>query len=217
MSATFTVSLVPANAQTVTVDYATRDGSAVAPGDYASASGTLTFPPGATTQTVTVTVNPDAEAEGDEAFYLDLLLPSGGVPLVAPGYGTGRIVERGFFAVAPCRVVDTRDAPGPLGGPALAGAEVRTFPIGGHCGIPANARAVVLNMTVTNAQATGHLRLFAADAPSVPLVSAINYAPDLTRANNAIVALSAAGSLSVGCYQAEGTVDVILDVSGYLR
>src|SRR5207248_2549666 len=51
---TFTVTKSGATALAATVDYATADGSAVAPGDYASTSGTLTFAAGQTTQTVTV-------------------------------------------------------------------------------------------------------------------------------------------------------------------
>ena len=54
--ATFTVTLSAASGQTVTVDYATANGTAVAPGDYAAGSGTLTFNPGVTTQTLNVAV-----------------------------------------------------------------------------------------------------------------------------------------------------------------
>ena len=56
----FTVTLWPASAQTVTVNYATADGTATtADGDYVAASGTLTFAPGVSTQPVNVTVNGD--------------------------------------------------------------------------------------------------------------------------------------------------------------
>ena len=53
----FTVTLTSASTSTVTVDYATLDGSAVAGTDYTAASGTLTFAPGTTSQTVNVIVN----------------------------------------------------------------------------------------------------------------------------------------------------------------
>ncbi|MCR4405880.1 MAG: hypothetical protein NUW24_03010, partial [Anaerolineae bacterium] len=48
--AVFTVTLSTVTTQTVSVNYATADGSAVAPGDYSSTSGTLTFTPGQTSR-----------------------------------------------------------------------------------------------------------------------------------------------------------------------
>ncbi len=60
----FTVTLSAVSGQTVTVGYATADGTATtADGDYLAASGTLTFAPGVTTQPVSVTVNGDVKAE----------------------------------------------------------------------------------------------------------------------------------------------------------
>ena len=72
VTATFTVTLSDVSPDTVTVDYATADGTAVAPGDYSAAGGTLTFLPGETTQTVTVDVNGDALDEEDETYTVDL-------------------------------------------------------------------------------------------------------------------------------------------------
>jgi hypothetical protein len=216
-TATFTVSLLPENSRTITVAYATRDGSAVAGEDYEPTSGTLTFSPGTTSLPVTVNIRGDSVPEDDESFFLDLGPPSRGLPLVPPGFGTVHIIERGFFTLEPCRLVDTRDPAGPFGGPALAAEGARTFTLGGRCGIPTTARAVVLNVTVTNAQREGHLRLYAGDASSIPLVSSLNYVPDVTRANNAVVGLGPGGTLTIGCYQAEGSVDVIVDVAGFVR
>ncbi len=68
----FVVSLSTASANTVTVDYATADGTALQPGDYTSASGTLTFAPGQTGQTVSVTVSRDAIDEANETLTLNL-------------------------------------------------------------------------------------------------------------------------------------------------
>ncbi len=53
-----------------------------------------------------------------------------------------------FYKVAPCRVADTRNAKGALGGPYLAAGSSRTFPVlSSSCGLPAVAQAYSLNFT----------------------------------------------------------------------
>src|SRR5262249_26424971 len=72
-NAVFTVTLSPSSQQTVTVAFATADGTAtVASGDYQGASGTLTFSPGDTTKTITVVVNGETLNEVDETFVVNL-------------------------------------------------------------------------------------------------------------------------------------------------
>jgi hypothetical protein len=121
-----------------------------------------------------------------------------------------------FFTVTPCRAVDTRDAA--LGGPNPLGAGTDTsFTLGGGaCGIPLSAKAVSLNVTVTQPTAAGNLRLYPAGIP-LPEVSTLNYGAGQTRANNAIVSLGASGQLVVRCSQASGAAHVIIDVSGYFE
>ena len=72
----FTVTLSRASSRTVTVDYATSDGTAQAGSDYTAASGRLTFNAGDTSQTVQVTVLTDQEDESDETLTLTLSNPS---------------------------------------------------------------------------------------------------------------------------------------------
>jgi hypothetical protein len=94
--ATFTVSqggCGPGGSQ-VTVDFATADGTAVAPGDYTAASGTLTFAPGVTSQPVTVSTNSDTLVEGTEQFFVNLSNATGNV-VIADGTGVGTIVSDG--------------------------------------------------------------------------------------------------------------------------
>jgi predicted outer membrane repeat protein len=119
-----------------------------------------------------------------------------------------------FFTVLPCRVIDTRNPNGPLGGPALAGGASRTFTISNQCGIPAGATAVSANVTITGPTAQGYLVFNPAGGPPPP-VSTINYGAGQTRANNAILLLGAAGDVVVSCGQATGTVNLIFDVNGY--
>ena len=61
----FTASLSGPSSQTVTVDWSTADGTAVAPGDYASGSGTLSFSPGQVAKTAAVQVSGDVTYEND--------------------------------------------------------------------------------------------------------------------------------------------------------
>src|SRR5262245_17950126 len=69
----FAVTLSNPSYQAITVDFATADGTATtADNDYVAASGTLTFDPGRTTQTISVTVNGDRKFEPDETFLVNL-------------------------------------------------------------------------------------------------------------------------------------------------
>jgi hypothetical protein len=71
-TATFTVTLSGPSSQTVTVNYATADGTATAGSDYVAASGTVTFLPLETTKTIPVTVNGDIVFEPNETFVVNL-------------------------------------------------------------------------------------------------------------------------------------------------
>jgi len=68
----FLVKLSTPSTQTVTVNYATRDNTAVAGSDYTPRSGTLTFNPGQLQQAVDVTVQGDLALEPDESFFFEL-------------------------------------------------------------------------------------------------------------------------------------------------
>jgi uncharacterized repeat protein (TIGR01451 family) len=121
-----------------------------------------------------------------------------------------------FFTVAPCRVVDTRGG-APVGGPALQGQETRVLTVAGLCGISSTAKAVSINLTVTQSTSAGNVRLFPAGG-AVPNISSINYGAGQTRANNAIVVLNASGAMSAFAGQPAGTtVHVIIDVNGYFE
>ena len=85
----FTVTLDRAASGTVTVDYATSDGSATAGADYTAASGTLTFQAGERTKTVAVALLDDSHDEGEETFTLTLSKASGAV--IVDGEATGTI------------------------------------------------------------------------------------------------------------------------------
>ena len=68
-----------------------------------------------------------------------------------------------YYTLPPCRVVDTRNPTATNGGPILAGGVTRTFAIRGACGVPMNARAVTLNVTITGASASSYVTLWSPD------------------------------------------------------
>ena len=92
-------------------------------------------------------------------------------------------------------MVDTRSSAGPLAGPALTATADRVFNLVGTCGIPPTAKALSVNLVVTGLSGPGNLRLHPAGI-LVPLTSSINYSAGQTRANNAVVLLSALGGHS---------------------
>ena len=85
----FAVTLDRPPSGTVTVDYATADGTATAGEDYTATSGTLAFAAGETAKTVSVAVLDDAHDEGDETLTLTLSNPSGAY--LADGEAIGTI------------------------------------------------------------------------------------------------------------------------------
>ena len=80
-----TVSLSAASGKTITVDYATADGSATATNDYVSSTGTLTFNPGDTSKTISVTIVQDVIDELDETFSIGLSNPTNSAISAATG------------------------------------------------------------------------------------------------------------------------------------
>jgi endonuclease I len=120
-----------------------------------------------------------------------------------------------FYTVSPCRLIDTRGPDEEYGGPLLTSGGLRSFEIQGQCGIPATAEAVAVNVTATGATAQGNLAVFRADdAP--PATSTVNFSVGTARANNAILALSPEGWLTVRPFVADGgQVHLVLDVVGY--
>jgi hypothetical protein len=123
-----------------------------------------------------------------------------------------------FFTLTPCRVVDTRNPNGALGGPELSAGQSRTFTVTGNCGIPADAKSIVVNVTAVNPSASGNFQIYPGDA--FPLgTSTLNFTASVNLANNAtlLLATNGAGSIGVKNGSASGVVDFVLDVVGYYK
>lgn len=76
LSATLTLS--NESYASVTVAWATADGTAAAPEDYAAVSGTATFDPRTTSKTLSIPIAGDVYYEGDQHFFVNLSTPTGG-------------------------------------------------------------------------------------------------------------------------------------------
>jgi uncharacterized repeat protein (TIGR03803 family) len=120
-----------------------------------------------------------------------------------------------LYTVTPCRVLDTRNPAGPLGGPAITTAE-RSFTVVGTCGIPASARSVSVNVTVVGGSVASWVAVFPGDI-AWPGVSTINYKAGQARANNAVIPLASDGSGTIKVRAGGGTVHVVLDVNAYFQ
>ncbi|HMF10496.1 MAG TPA: hypothetical protein VKJ00_15260 [Thermoanaerobaculia bacterium] len=119
-----------------------------------------------------------------------------------------------FVGLAPCRLVDTRGNgfTGAYGPPSLAAGVRRDFPLSGQCGIPSGAGAVSLNVTVTNTQGPGFIKIYP-QGGSAPVVSTLNYVAGQTIANAAVVPLGAGGGVTMVA-GVSGT-DLVVDTNGY--
>ncbi|HKU26288.1 MAG TPA: Calx-beta domain-containing protein [Candidatus Sulfotelmatobacter sp.] len=85
-SASFTVTLSPAGATSLAVNFATADGTAISGTDYVATSQSVTFSPGMTQQTVTVPLlNPSASSK---TFYGKLTSPGGAPVWIGTGSAT---------------------------------------------------------------------------------------------------------------------------------
>ncbi|MFN2498550.1 MAG: lamin tail domain-containing protein, partial [Pyrinomonadaceae bacterium] len=89
VTAQFTVTLSLTSTQTVLVNYTTADNTAVAPGDYQTTNGTLTFTPGQSSQTIEVLVSGDTVNEAIcETFFVNLNTPVNASISDAQGVGS---------------------------------------------------------------------------------------------------------------------------------
>ena len=175
---------------------------------------TVNLPSGASvTYTLTGTIAPGTTGTLDNTATV--AAPAGVTdpdPADNSATDSNTVVGFRYFAVAPCRVVDTR-----VVGPVMQGQETRSFTVTGLCNVPAGAKAVALNLTVNQPTANGHVVLFPGGTP-LPPSSNVNYVAGQTRANNAVTELNASGELAAFIGQPAGTtVHVIIDVSGYFQ
>ncbi len=123
-----------------------------------------------------------------------------------------------FVAVSPCRLIDTRAMPetiGPRSTPVRAD-ETYTISVhgtNGNCTLPDSAKALVMNVTVTNSTASSYLTVYSAGIER-PLASNLNWSAGEGDLSNAVTSnVSATGEVSF--YNLRGMTDLVADVAGY--
>ena len=105
----FPVTLAPAVSGTVTVQYATSDGTATAGEDYTTTTGTLTFAPNETAKTVSVPIIDDTEEDSGETVTLTLSNPTGAV--LGDAEATGTILNTETSTTAAALTASFQDVP----------------------------------------------------------------------------------------------------------
>ena len=121
-----------------------------------------------------------------------------------------------FVPLTPARLLDTRagattvDGASAGGGIAAAGS-VLQLQVAGRAGVPADANAVVLNVTSTGATGNGYLTVWPCGQPR-PLASNLNYAPGRDAANAVISSLGAGGRVCI--FAGAGATHLVVDVNG---
>jgi hypothetical protein len=134
----------------------------------------------------------------------------------------GQAGAYGFVGLPPCRVVDTRNANGPSGGPALAANTARSFPIinVNSCGVPTTAKAAVVNVTAVAPGDNGNFIIYPAGSPR-PNTSVVNWSvSDFATGNGAFLPLANQGGVDITAYPnmpRGGTVHLVIDVTGYFQ
>ena len=120
---------------------------------------------------------------------------------------------RDFFTLAPCRILDSRPA-----APLVAGSAPQVFTMtASGCGVPATAKAISANVTVTQPSGRGEVIVYPGNYPR-PTSTTISFNAGVTRANNQVLTLASDGTATVAAevlISPSGTVHFIVDVNGY--
>lgn len=167
----------------------------------------------------TLTANAPAHAAG--LVNVVVTNPDAQAATLANGYYYAPPPTAGsLYIVTPCRIIDTRNADGALGGPVMSANQTRTFDLTttpATCSIPSTAKALSVNVTAANAQQNGEFRIFPGDALWTGS-SVVSFKSTVIRANNGHLTLPADGTGTIKVTNAStGTAHFILDVNGYYQ
>jgi hypothetical protein len=153
---------------------------------------------------------------GQMAGHVELFNALGQVDVVVDvnGYYPPSAGPEGFNGNTPARIVDTRSGSGsPYAGRTLGPGGTLDVDVAGHAGVPPGAKAVVVNVTVTDTTSASYLTVYPGNLPSPPLASDLNWDPGATVANLVVTELGSNGDLRI--YNQAGNLNVVVDVVGW--
>jgi RHS repeat-associated protein len=161
---------------------------------------------------VTLTKEIDADLgtspSGAVTFYNSATVP---VNLILDVAGYVNSVGDSLTPLTSARIADTRTGSGQNdAGKTMAANTALTIQAAGQGGVPANARSVVVNLTVPGNTTTGYLTAY--PSGTHPATTNVTYSPGAIAFNQVTVKLSPTGTFTI--WNAGGTADVIIDVMG---
>ncbi len=199
----FIVTLSPASASSVSVGFATANGTASAGSDFAAQTGSLTFAAGETTKTIAVVVNGDTTVEPNETFLVSLSGASGAT--LADGQATGTIVNDDQSVAPTLSIGDASTTEG------NSGTKTLSFPVTLSA---ASTSAVTVSFATANGSATagsdyvaqsGSLT-FAAGETTKAVAVVVNGDTTVEPNETFLVSLSGVSGATLADGQATGTI-----------
>jgi subtilisin family serine protease len=193
----------------------------------ATGAGNVRVFPGGLTSVPTIS-NLNVAAGVDEAALVTVALGSGQtVELMTDGMASHLVVDlAGYYSpgaasayepMSPVRAMDTRDGTGSVPVQPLRGGQTVDLTVAGRNGVPADALAVVMNVTGTDVTGTTHLRVYptpgSGEDQTPPEVSNVNLRAGRDQPNLVTVKVGDAGK--VRFYTPTMSTDVIADIVGY--
>jgi hypothetical protein len=198
---------VGAVALNVTVDQPTSTGfiATYPSGETRPLASTHNFTPGLTVANLVLA---KVGAGGKVSLYNS----SGATHLIADVIGYFSSNGGAFVPVTPRRLVDSRAGSGGIGG-ALGAQSTATASLATGSPVPADASAVVVNVTSANSSLPSFITAWPTGLPR-PTASTLNPRPGVPVPNQAYLKLGVGGGLDV--FNSGGSTDVVIDVFGYL-
>jgi hypothetical protein len=161
---------------------------------------TVNFDPGQTAANLAMVRLP-----ADNRVCFTSFVPTNVIVDVSGWYGPPASGGQAYTTIDPVRVLDTRET-----GQTLAAGQELAFSLAGKAGFPADASAALINLTATNTQAPGYVRVYPCGEEQT--VSNVNYVAGQNVANLAAVKVAPGGMI---CFRSYAATDIVVDLAGW--